>query len=444
MKATYTVKIRYYILIICLLLSGCGGGSDQGTFWQWSKPEQSTMGLTEVATNSKGEFLVANSYSGSGSKSVDIYSPVFGWKGMHDIGNAIQITLAMNDNGQAVCVFWEGDVLKAVQYSPFNGWGDKQIIATGLSATYIKCVIDPDGRSTIVWSQVGNISNFTNLYFSRYDQLNGWTVPKKITFTENVYTSLGGIAVSKTGQILLLWTEINPANTTTFESILYKSVFSPESGWSTPEAFYINSGNLRMSKQMDKDDNVFMIFGTSGNGYAGRIGLSTPFEYKKLKYPSMGFPPINVSVNDSGSAFLTWVYFDGTPNGIPGICNITYSPESGWSNDDFIKQIPSSAIPGVFSRSYSGIDDSGNMFLSYIHTENGIPNIYVIRSTSNQSWLPPQKLSNNPIDVYASQLVVSPNGSALLNWMTIEGNTASPTLGNYLSFYRLTSMSFHP
>lgn len=441
-----TIKLLSVLLalIIVVSISACGGsgGSDQSTFWQWSQPERSTMGMAEAATNSKGEFLVANSYSSTGSISIDIYSPVLGWKGKHDIGNAVGINLAMNDNGQAICVFWEGNVLKAVQYSPDSGWGDTQIITTGLNITYLKCVIDQEGRSTIVWSQVGNVSNYDNLYFSRFNSINGWAIPQKVTFTQNVYTSLGGIAVSKTGQILLLWTEINPANTASFESILYKSVFSPESGWSIPEAFYKNSGNLRMSKQMDKDGNVFMIFGTSGNGYAGRIGLTTPFEYKKLTYPSMGFPPVNVSVNDSGSALLTWVYFDGTPNGIPGICNITYSPVSGWSDDDFIKQIPTSALPSAFSRSYSGIDDFGNMFLSYIYTENSISNIYVIRSTSNQVWLPPQKLSNNPIDVYASQLVVGPNGSALLNWMTIEGTT--PTSGNYLSFYRPTIMSFHP
>jgi len=432
------MKTHYLILILYLLLSGCGN-SDPNIYWQWSQPEKTTMGMAEAATNSKGEFLVCNSYSSSGSTSVDIYSPVFGWKGKYDIGNAIQITLAMNDNGQAICVFWEGNVLKAVQYSPVNGWGKKQIITTGLNATYIRCVMDPDGRSTIVWSQVGNVSNFDNLYFSRYEQISGWSSPQKITFTENVYTSLGGIAVSKSSQVLMLWVEYNASNV--LESTFYKSVYTPERGWSLPEAFYNNSGNLRMSKQMDKDGNVFMIFGISGNGYAGRIGLTTPFEYKKLKYPSMGFPPITISVNNSGVTFLTWTYFDGTPNGIPGICNITYSPESGWSDDDFINQVPKAALPSPFSRGFSGIDDSGNMFLAYNYMENGSQNIYVIRSTSNQFWLPPQKLSNNPVDIFALQLVVSPNGSALLNWMSIDEN-APDHLGNYLSFYRLTNMHF--
>lgn len=432
------MKIHYLILILYLLLTSCGN-SDQNIYWQWSQPEKTTIGMVEAATNSKGEFLAASTYSNTGSVSVDIYSPVFGWKGKHDIGKAISINLAMSDNGQAICVFWEDNVLKAVQYSPINGWGEKQIIATDLNATDIRCVIDSDGRSTIVWSQVGNVSNFDNLYFSRYDQINGWSVPKKVTYTENVYSSLGGLAVSNSGQVLMLWGEYNSTNV--LESTFYKSIYTPEKGWSPPEAFYNNSGNLRMSKQMDKNGNVFIMFGTSGNGYAGRIGLTTPFEYKQLKYPPIIFTPITISVNKSGVAFLTWTYFDGTENGIPGICSITYSPESGWSDDDYIRQIPKSAIPTVLSKSFSGIDDSGNMFLAYSYSENGTPDIYVIRSASHQAWLPSLKLSDNSIDIYAFQLIVSPNGSALFSWMSIDEN-APDHLENYLSLYRLTNAYF--
>lgn len=432
------MKIYYLILILYLLLTGCGN-SDQNINWQWSAPEKTTIGMVESATNSKGEFLTASTYPNSGAVSVDIYSPVSGWKGKHDIGNVISVTLAMNDNGQAICVFWEDNALKAVQYSPFNGWGEKQIIATGLNATYLGCVMDTDGRSTIVWSQVGNVSNFDNLYFSRYDQTNGWSVPKKVTNTENVYSSLGGLAVSNSGQVLMLWVEYNSTNL--LESTFYKSIYTPEKGWSPPEAFYNNSGNLCMSKQMDKNGNVIIMFGASGSGYAGRIGLTTPFEYKQLKYPSMGNSPITISVNNSGVAFLTWTYFDGTENGFPGICSITYSPESGWSDDDFIRQIPKSAMPSVLSRSFSGIDDSGDMFLAYSYSENGTPDIYVIRSTSNQAWLPSLKLSDNSIDIYAFQLIVSTNGSALFSWMSIDEN-APDHLENYLSLYRLTNAYF--
>jgi len=422
--------MKFLFLIVSffiLTISGCGDTGTSNHEATWSTPKQVDINsYMKPATNARGDFLVSSRIESVAY--AEIYNSKLELISQYELGQGTTpVKLSINDNGDAVYVYSNGTIsnhtLSFVKYSPSQGWSIPQTVLHNLPRMpRADVALEQNGTVHLTWVQTDTANN-SAIYYSRFSQF-GWDFPVMISRAfPSVNPYLGGIAVGLNGEVMVLWSQFGwVAN-----CYCYKSVYTPSSGWKEPEAFVKMSGIIKMSP-FDKDGNVVMFINSSSGNVVGRLGINTAFDSKTIntgEYPAS----VTVSNNISGDAFITWGYWESASSG--GIKGISYSHSTGWSEDILILDNP---VDVVFSHEISGIDDSGNMYVSYATTENGGTVLKAMRFTPENGWGKPVAVSTGIIDIRGHTMVVSPLGNALLLWRAIQDDNNVMT--QYMSVYQ--------
>lgn len=427
-NTTMSEKFFVLLLLIFITISGCGTNNNNASNTNISSniayKQTDVFTLIDTASNSFGDYIVSS--GSSNSKNIAIYNNKMELISSYSFVSLYSIKkFAINDNGEAVCVYVDEEsnnyILKLIYYSPKSGWSSPQIISTSTNFFFdVDASITSDGTVVLAWVDVNSI------YSASYAALNGLSPSTIIsTIIPGNLIIFGGMAVADNGNAIVVWSELD----SNWNTNCYKSVFTQSLGWSSPDSFQNNRNNIKLSKMDSNGNFVMFLRNSSGNNFVARMGINSPY-VEKATSPGEYFNSVCLSMNSSGSAFITWERDVVGDSG--NIWGVTYSPSIGWSDDKLIIQ---NAGFATLKQRNSGIDQIGNMFLAYIKSTNNIPALYMAKYSADQGLSKPTMFSTNFYQIPGLDLVVSQMGYVFLSW-TQQNDKNSSEFITYTSYFR--------
>jgi len=423
-----TMPVKFIMLLVLIInITGCGTNSNTSNNSISSNiatKQTDVFTLTDTASNYIGDYIVCLSYPSS--KSIAIYNKKMELISSYSSSSLYSIKkLSLNDNGEAVCVYVDQVTnnynLKLVYYSPSTGWSSPQTISTSSSFYfYLDASITADGTVLMAWVDLYSI------YSASYSVLDGLSQSTIISTTipANLIV-FGGMTVADNGNAIVLWSELD----SNWNTNCYKSVFTPSMGWSAPELFQTNRNNFKLSKMDSYGNFVMFLRNSGGDNFVARMGINSTY-VEKIVASGDYFNSVCISMNSSGSAFITWERdFVGDSGNIWGV---TFSPSIGWSDEKLIVQNAGFATQ---KQRNSGIDQIGNMFLAYIKSTNNVPELYLANYSADQGLSKPTIFATNFYQLPGLDLVVSQMGYVFLSWTQQNDKNISEFI-TYTSYFQ--------
>lgn len=426
-RTIMSVNFIMLLLLVLIAIAGCGTNSNTSNTSISSNidyKQTDVFTLIDTASNNFGNYIVC--LGSSNYKSIAIYNKKMELISSYTFSSLYSIKkLSINDNGEAVCVYIDNVTnnynLKLVYYSPRAGWSSPQTMSTSSSFYFdVDASITADGTVLVAWVDLYSI------YSASYSVLNGLSQPTIISTTIPANSIIfGGMAVADNGNAIVIWSELDPS----WNTNCYKSVFTPSMGWSAPESFQTNRNNIKLSKMDNYGNFVMFLRNSSGSNFVARMGINSPY-VEKIVASGEYFNSVCISMNSSGSAFITWERdFVGDSGNIWGV---TFSPSTGWSDEKLIVQ---NAGFATHKQRNSGIDQIGNMFLAYIISTNTVPELYLANYSTDQGLIKPTIFATNFYQLPGLDLVVSQTGYVFLSW-TQQNETNISEFITYTSYFQ--------
>jgi len=424
---TMSVKFIMLLSLFLITITGCGSNSNTSNSSISSNiasKQTDVFTLTDTALNSFGDYIVC--LATSNSKSIAIYNNRMELISSYSFENLYSLKkLSINDNGEAVCIYVDqitnGYSLKLVYYSPNNGWSSPQTINTSSSFYFdVDASITAYGTVLVAWVDLYSIHS------ASYSVLNGLSLSTIISTTIPANLIIfGGMAVADNGNAIIIWSELD----SNLNTNCYKSVFTPSMGWSVPELFQTNRNIIKLSKMDSYGNFVMFLRNSSGSNFVARMGINAPYVEKAVASGEY-FNSVCVSMNSSGSAFITWERDLVGDSG--NIWGVTFSPSIGWSDEKLIVQNAGFATQ---KQRNSGIDQIGNMFLAYIKSTNNVPVLYLANYSADQGLSKTTVFATNFYQLPGLDLVVSQRGNVFLSW-TQKNDKNLSELVTYTSYFQ--------
>lgn len=390
-----------------LLLVGCGGGGGGGgggssqrsiptaTNWQDAELLETSPGDAEppeIAIDGSDNALVVWSQDDGTRNNIwaNRYVSGSGWQGAIQIesnnDNALHPSIAMNQNGYGVAVWYQTDgstdAFWASRYIPGSGWQTEILIgsSTGLSGIpgpKPAVAIDHLGNIIAVWSQTD--SGSPNVWSNRYTFGVGWGTQQLIEAQNLGFAITPQVAADSYGNAIAVWAYAEGATI----SIWSNRYEIGGAGWGTEVAI------------------------ESLGGFA-----SDP----------------QIAIDANGNAMATWP-LDSMLGGPGAAWANIYTYGAGWGSE---VQIGPTAVESTYSTQVA-VDGNNNFYATWDQDDSGggPDNIWANRYAAGGPWGSAQLLENDNTEyAYYPDVAADAAGNAMAIWYQDEG-----AISNILASY---------
>ncbi len=227
-----------------------------------------------------------------------------------DTGDAHGENLAVNQNGDAIAVWGEGDgtleQLWANRYTPTGGWGTPEVIETNDADRNVgpRVALDANGNAIVVWTTIDATSRFS-VWANRFTPTGGWETPQLLDAND---TSAPQIAMAPVGTAVVAWKHQREFNGSPFHS-LRATQYSPTSGWE-PAQLVGNQKTGNPAVAIDSNGNSFITAARTTYG-----GLNTIVGARRTAVHAW-WTDVNIADEGSGFAAAAQIGVDSSGNAI--------------------------------------------------------------------------------------------------------------------------------
>lgn len=443
---------RMWAVLIPALLIGCGGGSETGKTanntapianagqdenvttgsvvtlnggactdadgdlltYSWSfmsRPAESASVLSSASSvrptftaDKDGDYVIrlvvndGHEDSGPDTVTITALNPVGGWGTPTLIetgsGRAENLSVAMDDNGNAIAVWQQYDGgtggIYANRYVPETGWGLATLIETGSGyVENLSVAKDGNGNVIMVWKASGTTPGISpGVYAKRFSPVTGW---EPATVIENYHGETGvgsvsspGLVMDGSGKAIVTWTEYRLPLVDGTVNGIWSKCYDPETGWGP-------------ATQIDGES---------------RWPLA----------PS-------VAMDGKGNALVVWARSDGTNS---HIYSARYSTETGWENIGPIENGPGDATAPRIA-----IDEAGNGIAVWSQKNGGRSGIYASRYLAGSGWDTPTSIESGSRDTLAPTISTDASGNAVVMWLQEVGGPEDHSI--WMNYFELAT-----
>lgn len=274
----------------------------------------------QVAMDTAGNAIAVWGHEGSGARDImaNYYSAGSGWNGesvidSHDNGDAYGASIAMNDNGDAMVVWFQedGDINRVWARGYTSGWGTATTIdddATD-SSGYPQVGIDAAGNATAVWTNLNEAALSLNIGTSYYQPATGWAAESQM---DQGYSSAAYYLIAKPQVIMDDAGDAYAAWTDTGYGVMANRYSVADNAWAAStsiETQYHESTEPRLA--VDNNGNAIAVW--AGDGLrASRYVAGTGWQGQSSRITDVETAYDQQVVMDAdGNTIVVWVQDDG-------------------------------------------------------------------------------------------------------------------------------------
>ncbi len=363
-------------------------------------------------------------------------------------GQADELTIAMNNKGEAAVVWIQYSILDpnnpvpvttslwAATYSAKKGWSvPKQLVDDTLNPLFPKVAIDENAGVIVVWEQTNADLDITNIYAKRFDGRASWGEAKLLQADSGINSNNPQIAMNKKGDAVAVWGQIHTANN--YLADIGFNYFTAKTGWSGGDSLPGSEEGTMAHAGIDEFGNAMAVFSKTyqGNVYASRFtkkqGWDVPLP---LQDPNIGTDVsasnLQLAVNAGGEAFAIWKetaysYFGDFAYSVHAN---RFVAGKGWQGQQMIGTEASNSTVYDQLVPQIGMDNQGNAIAVWAQEFGpdyfAPTNMLAFRFTEKQGWDTGQNIQKSTVNANNNQLSVTEKGEAFAVW--IEQDLADP------------------
>jgi len=282
----------------------------------------------------------------------------------------------MNDAGDILVAWDDGNQLWAIAFDPTTGWGTpakvRDVTGLGTGLANSRVATGTKGTGVAMWIESSEASR--DIWTSTFDRIGGWSAPAILQSNGQSSAGLGetlAVGTDATGNAIAVWSQdggiwtsrytsgtgwsspaflgsgsapklsVNPAGNTLsvwWDADVIASYFDPSTGWGVPVPLNVPTSTTFWDVSLAPD----------GTGYAYHsIDSNTPGEWRiGLNHfiPASGWgseqaftpsnDPTSVSFGGAATATVIWSSFILGSEGF--VFTDTFDPLAGWGSEDTI------------------------------------------------------------------------------------------------------------
>ncbi|WP_369600164.1 hypothetical protein AAIA72_09930 [Hahella sp. SMD15-11] len=284
-----------------------------------------------------------------------------------------------------------------------------------------------------VWEQYNAGQGITNIKSARYTVTTGWSAPELIETNDTGTAQFPQVAINASGNAIAVWQQSDGVY---FH--IWASLYSPGSGWSTPERIESYNESHGKNPQIAMNDSGFAVAvweqhdgsldSIAANIYAPGSGWGTAALIDGDNSNAAWDP--DVAVDPDNNALVVWRHNNNTaPTTMTDIRAARYT-SLGWSTPELIE----TEDLGAAEKPHVALDDNGNGFAVWQQDDSSAINIMANRFTKAGGWNPTAfTLESSDQDAASPQIAMSGEGNAYVVWSQSNGSTTNIYANIYVS-----------
>jgi len=349
--------------------------------------------------------------------------------------------LAMDDSGNALAVWMQGDDILANHYSGINGsWGTATIIETEEGRAHSpKIATDSNGNALAVWVQSHDFE--FSIWANRFSVDNdSWGDAVLIEQIDNdaIHPE---ISVDSSGNALAIWAQQNDDGAA--YNIWANRYSVNNNSWGLAEMIEDSTGDAKYSKvAVDDNGNAVAVWhereSQEYSVWANRYNVSNDSWGKAERIGSVGsdshpsgstidriqYTP-DISVDGNGNALTVWSQTDDTQDNIWAnrfsVANDSWGAATMIENDD-----------GDARRPAISVDGNGNALAIWYQSDGLLPTTRFNRySIIESSWGTAALIETDAGHAESHQITHDNSGNALAVWREADGGVFSIRASRY-------------
>jgi hypothetical protein len=422
--------------------SSTSAGGRTGKTWKTDGPIETGSGTAftpKVVIDGSGNAMAVWIQRVTGTFSERIYAnrytPAEGWGTAQLIassenGKALVPVLGVDSNGNVIAVWQDliGETpgIIARRYTPASGWGTVQLIGTATIPVGLALDVDGSGNAMVVWYlNAGAGGRSEHIYANRYTPAGGWETEQLIEpltgYTGTGYVTDARISVDGSGNAIAVWMQIDGplANRT---SRIFANSYTAASGWGTKQLFQTESDDAGIPiVDMDGNGNAIAMWVSTTGIYANRYVPASGWGNAQLIHAEAGRPiALNMAVDSNGNAHAVWIqhHQDGTTFSM--YAN-RYTPSGGWGTVQ-----PSASFSGLVFAFGIAVDGDGNATVVWSEESGNADTRIYANHLRASGWETTRLIaSTNSKVFFLLGADVNSNGNAIAVWTQMEGAVGS-------------------
>lgn len=362
-----------------------------------------------------------------------------------DVGQAAELTLAINGRGEALAVWAQYSVfdpddpdapfrssLWSNRFEPGNGWGTPVQIRDGIAvAGAPRAALDEHGNAIVVWHEKNAALDITNVYGARYSKQDGWGAARLLQADAAMQGSSPQVAMAADGDAMIAWGQ---TDLTTYVSNIASLRYSARGGWSDPDNLPGTDGAGAPLLGTDERGNAIAAWTRmdpstfQDNVFASRYGVKHGWDVPEMLQPGADANggQLRLAMNGSGQAIALWkesVYSYSGDFTFEMRAN-RYVPGKGWLGSQLVGATAIYPDTGG-NNPQIGMDEGGKAmavweqpnFAAQTDPYSQAPtNIYAFRFTPGKGWNNGKPIQNGTDQASNAQVSVTTNGDAFAAW----------------------------
>jgi uncharacterized protein YuzE len=426
-------------LVVLSLVSPVSLGADQSS--GWGTP-------TEIDTNEVGEAMWPEIAEDEDGNAISVwqqsdticssiwasrYVPGAGWADPVQISgdsieNAYEPDIDMDENGNAIAVWWQGTVYDSIifsnRYVLGTGWGSPTEVNVGLSgfAGYPSVVCDSSGNAFAAWIQ------HPSIFSSRYLFGQGWGPPERVS-ANNFNAQPPSIDVDGVGNAVAVWSD-KSSNTYS----IWANRYVVGSGWGTqilienddtgecqaPRVAVDTAGNAiavwHLFEPWVTDFDPVHVWANryiAGIGWGDAVLLET-------NTANWAMNP-RIAMDGAGNAIAVW--YEISQSSWDGVWANMFSITTGmWSGAEW--------IPGTTGAEVDIDMNQAGLGIVVWYAATIYSNIY----RPQTGWEKPEVVADIPdVGTQDPMVSINENGDAVAVWMVYEGRQGNVWANHYVA-----------
>lgn len=348
---------------------------------------------------------------------------------INDRGDAIVVWSVFNSDAVPLSTVWSN------YYDHRRGWGmPVKIQNDSVDAYFPLVVMDQQGNAIAIWNQNNPAYDKTNIYANYFNHARGWMRSEMIQSSDTLLSLDSALSINHKGEVVAMWEQFD-SNLDRAQSGLVTDIFVRGKGWQSPE-FITHDDTGSPSIALNERGDILAVWTAMNpstlqdtvraSWYQASQGWSDSLPIQSNPY--IDSDNVQVALGEHDNALVIWrgrEYSDFGDSPIYTYSN-TYTTASGWATEEAVDEAAPYSAPQL------AMDERGNAIAVWETLAPG-PNpysyyhdVYAYHYSPSYGWGNKQILENYTGDSTNPKIAISEDGDALAIWQQTD-NISNPT-----------------
>jgi len=361
-----------------------------------------------------------------------------------DYGRINGCQIAMNDAGAAVvgCTSWNGDWgayhAVAAVYTPSEGWGQNEVIAT-VETEVVRVAIDDEATVLVLWQEAHPYEERPpNFWTKRYSEFAIHEDAEPVNPDRSVRGELPQLAIAADGSALTVWNEYEAA-----DGLVQSSHYLPGEGWGGAVPIAVATKPLELQLAMNPSGNALVVWrqeagdselgtleettwsshGAAGSEWTTPEAIHAEVGQQRNNTDSQESAP-DVAIDPQGNGIVVWSQFTDESW---KVWTNRFDASEGWEGAELLSTAPLDATHPSLD-----MDADGNAVAIWAQSASSDCGVWSRRYTPASGWADPELIGPRGGPCFALKIAVGAAGDAVAVWSQFgdyRSNRYTPGVG---------------